>query len=108
MIIVVNKKFYKGDCEYVGRPSILGNPYTHRNTSTIAKYKCSTIEESIYKYKEWLIVNITNPSIYNELNRLADIAEKSDLYIGCWCVPFSDCHGNFIKETLELILSDRK
>jgi len=107
MIHIVNKKFYKGTCEYIGRPSILGNPYTHK-VNTIAKYRVKTIDEAIALYNDWIFDNLGDKAIANELNRLADIAEKGDLILGCWCVPFSDCHGFIIKYLIELILEDRK
>lgn len=106
MIIVINKKFYKGPCEYIGRPSILGNPYTHKEC-TIAKYKVKTIEQAIDCYRDWIFDNLNNKEIVDELNRLADIAEKGDLILGCWCVPFTNCHGEIIKSLIEFILEDR-
>lgn len=107
MIHIINKKFYKGPCEYIGRPSILGNPYTHK-ANTIAKFKVETIDEAVSLYNDWIFDNLGDEAIANELNRLADIAEKGDLILGCWCVPFNDCHGFIIKYLIELILEDRK
>lgn len=105
-IEIVNLKFYKGKCEYIGRPSILGNPFSHREKS-IAKYKVASVEEAISKYKDWLFNNLDNEQILAELYRLADIAESDILILGCWCVPFHDCHGEIIKELIEYILEER-
>lgn len=101
-IIVVNKKFYKGPSEYVGRPSILGNPFSHKEKS-IAKYKTETVEEAIEKYKIWLKQKIDSgdEAVINELCRLKLLSEKGDLYLGCWCVPFGECHAETIAAVLE-------
>ena len=107
VIIIVNKKFYKGKCEYIGRPSILGNPFTHKDKS-IAKYKVKSIEEAIAKYNDWIFNNLDNEEIAAELIRLADIAEKGDLILGCWCVPFHECHAETVKKLIEYILEERK
>ena len=102
MIILVNKKFYKGSCEYIGRPSKLGNPFSHKE-GTLAKYKTNDHDDTIESHRQWLYeqINIGNETIINELVRLRAIADKGDLYLGCWCVPFNECHGEVIKEILE-------
>ncbi len=104
-IHIVNKKFYKGPCEYVGRPSILGNVYSSK-PSKLAKFKTNSVEESILRYRIWLDeqINIENEDVIAELMRLAEIAKNSDLILGCWCYPFTECHAEVIKEALEIIL----
>lgn len=101
-IDIVNLKFYKGKCEKIGRPSVLGNPYSHKEIS-IAKYKTKSVEESIEKYKDWIINEILNDNeeILAELIRLKKISLERDLILGCWCVPFTNCHGQIIKEIIE-------
>lgn len=102
MIHIVNLKTYKGECEYCGRPSILGNPYSHKDKS-IAKYKCNSIEEAIYKHKNYLAYKIRNRDhvTLTELVRLRNIHDKKGLLIlGCWCVPFTQCHCEYIKECI--------
>ena len=42
-IYVHNKRKYKGRGEYIGRPSPLGNPYSHLNKGTLAKYQTATL-----------------------------------------------------------------
>lgn len=105
MITIVNKKYYKGECEYVGRPSILGNIYSSKQSS-IAKYKTSSVEESIELYKEYIInkINEEDETIIKELYRLSEIAKNGHLVLGCWCFPFNKCHAEVIKEIIELIL----
>ena len=36
--------------EYIGRPSILGNPFTHLETDTLAQSKVDTVEDAINEY----------------------------------------------------------
>jgi hypothetical protein len=101
-IYIINKKYYKGHSEYIGRPSFLGNIYSHKDKS-IAKYKVASVEQAISKYKEYIFQEMENKNqdIVDELNRLYSILEnKGELYLGCWCVPFHDCHGEIIKDIL--------
>lgn len=108
-IEIVNKKFYKRPSEYIGRPSPLGNPYSYKEKS-IAKFKVSNTEEAISKYEIWLYEQIKcgNKEVINEINRLLNIARNGDLFLGCWCVPFGDCHGRIVKELLERVLKNER
>jgi len=75
---------------YIGRPSIWGNPYSHKE-GTLAKYKVDTREEAIQRYKTHLL---DNPDL------LAKIEELRGKTLGCWCRP-QRCHGDIIIEVLE-------
>lgn len=105
MIRVKNKKNWKGEGEYIGRPSPLGNPYSHKESS-IAELKCECRDEAVSKYREWLHEQLAldgqhkNYALADELNRLVNIARKGDLNLVCWCEP-ENCHGRVIKEVLE-------
>ena len=50
---VVHCKKEKYDV-YIGRPTIWGNPFSHKE-GTKAKYKVDTREEAIEKFKEYLL-----------------------------------------------------
>jgi len=64
MITVVNKRYYRGGGVYIGRPSLLGNPFR------IGEH--GTRKEVIAKYRVWLWQQIQQQSpIYLELLRLA-------------------------------------
>lgn len=104
-IEIVNLKFYKGPHEYMGRPSILGNPYSSKK-SKIAKFKTSSVEESIEKFEIWLYSQIEadDELIIGEIERLAKIAQNGNLILGCWCWPFTRCHCEIIKEVIEEFL----
>ena len=86
----------------VGRPSPLGNPFASKE-SKIALYKCLSPEESVDKFKKYIIQEIRskNMDILGELIRLYKLSKCGDLYLGCWCVPFNECHAEFIKKILD-------
>ena len=110
-ILIVNKKTFQGlSYEYIGRPSILSNPYTHLELhKTKAKYKVNSRDEAIDKYREYLIYEIqnNNTEIINELYRLVEIVKNRTLILSCYCFP-KRCHGEVIKEMIELILDLEK
>lgn len=86
MTIVVHCKKEKYDV-YIGRPSKWGNPFSH-SPGTLAKFKAANREESIEKYREWVM---SQPQL------LADLHELKDKVLGCWCKPMS-CHGDILAE----------
>jgi len=99
MIIVKNKKFYNGDGVYIGRPSILGNPFQIGKDGLTRK-------ESIEKYKIWFRWKMeSDPSFKKYVQSLVQITQNGDLVLICWCAPKA-CHGDFIKETIEQLMSD--
>lgn len=75
---------------YIGRPSIWGNPYSHKE-GTLAIYKTKTRKESIEKYKEYLLNN------EELLKRLPELKGK---VLGCHCKPLP-CHGDILVDLLE-------
>lgn len=76
---------------YIGRPSKWGNPFTHLNKTTKAKFKVKTREEAIKKYEEWIL---------NQPELLKDLHELKGKTLGCWCKPKS-CHGDILVELIE-------
>jgi len=79
---------------YVGRPSILGNPY-----------KMKTIydrNEVCDKYEVWFEKHKDDDAIKQELDRLMDIYYHNDnkLILTCYCAP-NRCHAETIKKYLE-------
>jgi len=91
-ISVRNKRSWKGIGEYIGRPSVLGNPIP----VSVGRIRC------IKEYKFWITQKIHNKDelVLEELVRLAKIAELGDLDLVCWCAPKA-CHGDIIKKILE-------
>lgn len=82
--------------EYVGRGSILGNPYR-------LTYDCGVERDKVIDlYRNWLYRKIeqVDPEIIEELERLYEIAVKGDLVLLCWCAP-KRCHAEVIRDVLE-------
>lgn len=79
---------------YIGRPSKWGNPFTHKEGTT-AKFKCSTREEAVAKYKEWIL---TKPEL------LKDLHELKGKTLGCWCSPQA-CHGDVLLELSSSVIT---
>jgi len=101
MISIVNRKTYRGEGVYIGRPSLLGNPFR------IGEH--GTRDAVISKYRAWLWRQIQQQNeVYRELLRLAEVARKGDLTLICWCKrpnrPVS-CHGDILKAAVTWISS---
>lgn len=105
MINVVNKYKHKQTDNdiYIGRGSVLGNPYTSiKDRKTKAEFICENREESVEKYREWLTgqINNKNKSVTNILNEMWKInKEGGEVNLVCFCVP-KLCHGEIIKEVI--------
>jgi hypothetical protein len=74
---------------YIGRPSKWGNPFSHLEKETTAKFKTATREEAIEKYAEWLL---TQDELLLVLKQ-----ELKGKILGCWCSP-KKCHGDVLLE----------
>ncbi|HZS06754.1 MAG TPA: DUF4326 domain-containing protein [Blastocatellia bacterium] len=101
MIRIENRKTYRGQGVYIGRPSLLGNPFR------IGEH--GTREEVIARYRSWLWRQIRlRGEVYRELQQLAAKATQGDLVLICWCknagrhVP---CHGDIIQSAVEWMIS---
>jgi hypothetical protein len=101
MIKIENKKTYQGDGIYIGRPSLLGNPF--------AIGRDGTREEVIDRYRVWLWRQIKlRGEVYRELQRLTAKAKEEDLILICWCKrPDRQiaCHGDVVKRAVEYLNS---
>lgn len=77
---------------YIGRGSIWGNPYSHRE-GTMATFVVKDRETAIQKYEEYIR---NRPELMNQLYTL------KGKVLGCYCKPLP-CHGDIliklIKET---------
>jgi hypothetical protein len=103
MIRIENKKTYRGKGVYIGRPTLIGNPFR------IGVH--GTREQVIVRYREWLWQQIKERGgVYRELCRLAGEARKGDLTLICWCKEQSRqvaCHGDVVRAALEWMNSQR-
>ena len=102
MITVVNK--YKHtpteNDVYIGRGSVLGNPFTSiQNRQTKAEFICNNREDSVDNFRQYLLDKISEKDtrICDELNR---IYKMEDVNLICFCKPKS-CHGDVVKEIIE-------
>ena len=112
MIEVVNKTTFSSDSEfldqpvkefYIGRGSNLGNPYTSKSLEdTKALYQCSSKEEALSKYREYLLQKIEeqDSDICNMLDDIEKASIEGIAYLKCYCKP-KKCHGDIIKEVIE-------
>ena len=101
MIKIVNRRTYRGEGVYIGRPSLLGNPFR------IGEH--GTREEVLFKYRAWLWRQIQKRGdVYRELLRLAELARKGDLTLICWCKQSNQeigCHGDLVMRAISWLNS---
>lgn len=101
MIQVVNKHIHKPTRNdfYIGRGSVLGNPYSHL-PGTLATVVVESREEAIEKYEHWIDQQMSNKNkdVIGALNAIATIVmQTGHVNLVCYCAPKS-CHGDVIKE----------
>lgn len=86
---VVNKRSHAPTAQdvYIGRPSILGNPFVIG--------KDGTREDVIAKYQEWLVDKVKTTPDLRVINAVLSIPEDANLV--CWCAPLA-CHGDIIRK----------
>jgi hypothetical protein len=97
MIRIVNRRTYRGEGIYIGRPSLFGNPYTVREYGR---------QEAIRLYRRWLWDRILEQGeVYAELKRLAEMAKQGEVTLICWCAP-EPCHGDMVRRSVEWLNSD--
>lgn len=95
---------------YVGRGSVLGNPYTHiKDRKTKAIYVVKDRDEAIDRYSDYFDImygsNIAYTKAIDEIYEIYKSGE--DVYLGCFCKPLS-CHADIIKSKLEKRLIKEK
>ena len=105
MIRIENKKDYRGSGEYIGRPSVLGNPYKigldGNREQVIEKYR-SWLRSQYRKgreHKQAGMIDSRPALIYDELLRLVELSKQGDLVLICWCHP-QRCHGDVIRDAI--------
>lgn len=72
---------------YIGRPSIWGNPFSHKS-DTKAEYIVSTREEAVAAYRNYIL---------NSSELMEKLPELKGKVLGCWCSPLA-CHGDVLLE----------
>jgi hypothetical protein len=101
VIRVANKRTWKGEGHYVGRPTALGNPFSHL-AGTLAKFKVASRDEAVDRYREWLEERLgsDNPETRMFVSLLEEYERCGELTLVCFCVP-ERCHAEIIKEFIE-------
>ena len=113
MIYVYNRKVetHNGPNNfYIGRGSVLGNPYTHiTDKKTKAIYKAVDRDDAIEKYSHYFdLMYGSNLAFTNMVDAIYEMYKSGmDVYLECYCAPLR-CHGDIIKEKLEARLLREK
>lgn len=98
--------------KYIGRGSVLGNPFTHLPLEkTKAVVQVASIEEAVTCCEQWLRGDPKWAHIEPERRQkaLAAIAElKQDDVLGCYCKPYHACHGDPIVKIWEELRAGRQ
>ena len=110
MITVVNKYTHTPTDNdiYIGRGSPLGNPFKIGEQSIAHFPKVLTREDVIAEYQPYILnqINNSNPSVCNELDRIAyKCLDGQDVNLVCFCKP-RECHGDIIKSILDAKLAE--
>lgn len=108
MIKVVNKRTHtptEYDI-YIGRPTPLGNPYSHLDYSKHGTIKVASRDEAVRLYESWLQKQWDEYTVAAEtMDDMIDTYRKTGhINLVCWCAPLS-CHGDVIKRKMEEILA---
>ena len=114
IIVVPKKRSNNPNTIYVGRLTMLGNPFSHLNL----KYtiKCETAEEAIQRYKEWLAIRIlTSSAVRDALHQIINVGkEHGTVHLACGCrdetkqpLPSDHiCHADVIRNTIMTHLAE--
>lgn len=95
MIRVENKRTYKGDGVYIGRPNIFGNPFIEGRDGTR--------DECVAKYRPYFKERYTRDGIFRTaVHKLANQAKDGELVLVCWCDPLP-CHGHVIRDFIQYL-----
>lgn len=103
MIHVHNKRTFSGDGIYIGRPSLLGNPYTYISAyHTLAEFIVKNRQDAIEKYKTYFLEKMLHDWRFRTAIQMLQKRHASgrDIHLVCWCHPLP-CHGDIIKEYIE-------
>lgn len=74
---------------YVGRPTVWGNPFSHRKHGTLAEFVVDSRDEAVDSYREWLLAQ---PELVSRAR-----SELSGKDLVCWCAP-ARCHASVLIE----------
>ena len=100
----------KANNYYIGRPSVLGNPFTHNGVRTnLAKLSFKTREDAIAAYDKYFDTMYGKDDEFTKA--FDEIYEHykngEDIYLQCFCKPLA-CHGDIIANKLQKKLIQEK
>jgi hypothetical protein len=103
MIKVVNKRTYPGNGIYIGRPTVLGNPFTHK-FGTQARFIVASREDAVKKYDAYIREAYRDNSSVRAA--IDDLVKRylltGELILVCWCAPKA-CHGDVLAKLVKEI-----
>lgn len=80
---------------YIGRPSVWGNPFSHKEL-TIARFRVDSRKDAISSFEEW--VRNSDDADAQFIRKNAHLLLGKTL--GCWCKPQA-CHGDVLVDLAE-------
>lgn len=87
------------DSIYIGRGSVLGNPFK-MDTEDMRDQVCKQYEDYFYEK-----IECNEPEFLDELTRLVEVAfHQGYVKLGCFCAP-RRCHGDTVKTFLNSVLN---
>lgn len=98
------------DHAYIGRPTILGNPFTHLTKDTKAIEIVETVEVAVDRYAGWFYEQLkTTPEFRDAaFNLVEQNRRKGELNLACWCKDELKpspkdhmCHADVVREFVE-------
>lgn len=103
-ITVVNKNYHAptNNDFYVGRGSVLGNPFTSKDVNkSKAIHQASSKEDAIESYRTHLKDKLDGNDVdmVNIIETMLNRLKIDDIYLVCYCKP-NNCHGDVIKDYL--------
>ena len=91
-MITIGNKHHDHRGVYVGRPTVLGNPYTleeYTRPDAIARYR-------IWLRQQWHLHGEVHAALLQLARRYK---ERGELTLACWCAP-QRCHAEVIREAV--------
>ena len=89
---VVNKYHKVPYDVYIGRGSIFGNPFSHKE-GTQAQFVVGSREEAVESYRDWVI---------DQVEIISKLGELKGKTLCCYCHPLP-CHGDVLAELADCI-----
>ena len=102
MIIVENKRTYQGKGDYIGRPTVLGNPVKIGERCQFCGEVHREGGSTLKCYKQYLWKQMNQNSAVKKAVRDLAVRHRNgeDIILICWCKP-NPCHGDVLAKAIE-------